>query len=192
VPPSELARGDREHLEKVRRWQRTIEREGQSERDARLHREAETRAREQALTREALDLFHFNIDGRDTFEGQPAIVISFAPRHAARPRTREGTVAHAFVGRVFVHEHDHEVMFVDAQAVRDVTFGFGVIARLHEGSRAQFLRRRIQDTWLPIESRFQGTGRALLFRRITIDFVREYFDYRPYTPADLPGLLKSP
>jgi hypothetical protein len=191
VPPAEVARRDRDQLEKVRRWEQAMLREGQSARQVRLRKAEEARARDQAQAREALDLFHFTMEGRETIEGEPAIVVAFAPRHGARPRSREGTIAHVFAGRAWIHEHDHEVMQVEAQATRDVSFGLGVIARLHEGSTASFTRRRIHGTWLPVESRFEGTGRALLFRRITIDFVRSYFDYRPWDPAELGARLKN-
>lgn len=189
VSPAEIAQQDRQYLARYRKWQTSLREEGRSERDARLKKEAEMRERDQRQAREAIDLFDFAMDERSTFEGQPAIVISFKPKSSARARSREGRVAAGFAGRAWIHEHEKEVMFVDARAIDDVSFGFGMIARLNDGSTAQFTRRRIEGVWLPVESRFNGTGRALLFRKVVIDFQRTYYDYRAYDPARVAELL---
>jgi hypothetical protein len=191
LSPSEVAVEDRKYLARFRRWQESLRKEGRDERDARLKQEAEIRERDQRQAREALDLFDFSIERRDSLEGQSAIIVSFTPKPAARPRTREGRIAYGFAGRVWIHEHDYEVMKVEAKAIDDVSFGFGMIARLHDGSTAQFTRRRIEGVWLPVESRFRGTGRALMFRRVVFDYQRTYFDYRPYDPAEVEHLLKG-
>ncbi|MCC7031319.1 MAG: hypothetical protein IT179_00625 [Acidobacteria bacterium] len=186
---TEIAEQDREYLRKLEAWNRRTAREGESARRLRLQRAQEGRERDEARAREALEVFDFAMIGRDTWEGEPAIILSFTPRPGARPRTREGRIARAFAGRAWVHEHEYEVMNVEATAVDDVSFGFGIIAKLHAGSTAKFVRRRIDGRWMPVESRFDGTGRALLVRRVVINFRREYSDYRPFEPDELPARL---
>jgi hypothetical protein len=98
------------------------------------------------------------------------------------------------VGQAWIHETEHQLMHLEAGAVDDVSFGFGMIARLHEGAKALVTRTEVSGVWLPSETRFAGTGRALMFRKVTIDYLREYFDYRPFNPADpppIPGLGSS-
>jgi hypothetical protein len=185
----EIARQDRDYRKRLSDWQHRIAREGNSEREHRLRKAEEAREKDTLRAQEALEMFDFVLAGRDTWEGEPAIVISFSPRPGARPRSREGRVAHAFAGRAWVHEHEFEVMKVEATAVDDVSFGLGLIAKLHKGSTARFLRRRIAGAWLPVETRFEGTGRALLVRKVDIRFSRDYSDYRPFEPAELPALL---
>lgn len=189
VPASELARQDRDYRGRLADWQRRATREDASERLLRQRKADQAREKDEERTREALEMFDFAIAGRDVWEGAPAIVIHFTPRPDARPRSREGRVAHAFAGHAWVHEHEYEVMKVEATAVDDVSFGWGLIARLHEGSTARFIRRRQAGAWLPVETRFKGTGRALLFRKADIEFSRDYYDYRPFDPSELPALL---
>lgn len=189
LPRESLEEQDREYREKLKEWQRRLEREGISERVARERKAAEAREKDAALAREALDLFEFNLERRDTWDRQPAIVVSFTPRPEVEPRSREGRIARAFAGRAWVHEFDYQVMNVEASAQEDVTFGWGVIAKLHQGCAVRFTRGRIGGAWLPVETRFEGTGRALLFRRVTIDFERDYFDYKPFDITDLPARL---
>jgi hypothetical protein len=189
VPAEDLAEQDREYREKLVAWQRRLAREGSSDRAERLRRTAETKAREEAMSREALEMFDFKITGRDTWKGQPAIIVTFTPRPNTSPRSREGRVARAFAGRAWIHEFDYELMNVEAQAVDDVAFGWGMIAKLYRGSRARFTRQQVDGAWLPTESRFDGSGKALLVRRVVIRFARDYYDYRPFDQADLPARL---
>ena len=102
------------------------------------------------MANEALDLFEFHVVGRDTWEGEPAILVSFVPRPDVPPRTREGRIAHAFSGRAWIHEFEHEVMNVEATAIDDVSFGWGMIAKIYKGSEVQFTRRRVGGNWLPV------------------------------------------
>jgi hypothetical protein len=185
----ELEEQDRRYRERLAAWQRRVAREGQSERVERLREAEEDREKDRDRAREALALFDFAIEGRAVWEGNPAIVIRFTPKSDGSPRSREGRVAHAFSGRAWVHEFEYEVMFVDATAIHDVSFGFGLIARLHKGSTVRFTRQRIEGAWLPTSTRFEGTGRALLVRKVEIDFSREYLGYRAFEPSELPARL---
>jgi hypothetical protein len=185
----ELAEQDRKYRGKLAAWQRRLSQEDASGRAVRIRRAEEAKQRDAALAREALDLFDFRITGRSTWEKEPAILIAFTPRDGVSPRSREGRVARAFAGQAWVHEHEYEVMNVEATAIEDVSFGWGVIAKLYKGSTARFTRRRINGAWLPVESRFTGTGRAVIFRRLQIDFARDYYDYRPFDISELAARL---
>lgn len=184
TPRAELLLADRQFLARYYQWQRDIAREGQDERQARLKREAAEREKDRARAAEAVGLFDFTLERRDTLEGQPVILVRFKPKPNVQPRTREGRVAASFAGTAWVHEHEHEVMRVEADAVDDTVFGYGVIARLHKGAKALFIRRKVGDVWLPIETRVTGTGRAMVFRKVNINYLREYSDYHPFDVGD--------
>jgi hypothetical protein len=185
VTRDELLLADRQFLARYYQWQREIAREGQDERQARLSREAAEREKDRERAAEAMGLFAFTLDRRDTLDGQPVIVIRFAPKPNVMARTREGKVAASFSGSAWVHEHEHEVMRVEAEAVDDTVFGYGVIARLHKGAKALFTRRRFGDVWLPVETRVTGTGRAMLFRKVNINYLREYSNYQLFDASQI-------
>ncbi len=178
-------------------YRRILERDGKplsdlDEQDrryrARLKGASPERTQQEANVRQTLELFTFALESRTIWAGQPAIVVRFAPKPGGQARTREARVAKAFSGRVWVHEREHDVMYVEAQAIEDVSFGLGLVGRLHKGSSVRFTRNKIQGAWLPALTVFKGSGRILL-RWVDIDFRREYFDYRPFDPADLPARL---
>jgi hypothetical protein len=119
------------------------------------------------------------IDRYDRLDGRDVIVVRFKPRRDANPRTREGRLARGFTGEIWIDEQAKEVTRVDATAVDDLSFGYGVLGRLKEGATVTVLRQRVDaNLWLPVSIRFNGEGRALLFRKLTINFALDWFDYR--------------
>jgi hypothetical protein len=122
----------------------------------------------------------FSIDRREVAHGHDAIVVRFEPRPDADPKTREGKLAKMFSGFIWVDEAAREIIRVEATAVDDLSYGFGLLAKLRKGSVVTLTRQRIDDhIWLPTAVKFKGDGRALLaIRKLTIDFVVEWFDYR--------------
>lgn len=188
IAASELAAQDEAYKRKYEEWRQGLLRENHDERAARAKRQADNEAKLRAQASEVLDLFTFTIDRRDTWNDEPAIVIRFKARSDAQPRSREGRVAVVFNGEAWVHETEYEVMHLEAGTIDDVSFGWGMVARLHEGAKTSLTRGRVHNVWLPTQTRFDGTGRALLFRRVTINYAREYFDYRPFDPTVPPPI----
>jgi hypothetical protein len=69
-------------------------------------------------------------------------------------------------------------MRLEVESTGDVTFGFGILARLHKGSRMAFERRPVNDVWLPSELRYSGDGRVLLVKKLRVEEIREYSGYQ--------------
>lgn len=128
---------------------------------------------------DAVSALRFHLDRREVRDGRSLIVVLFEPRPDARPVTREGRLARVFKGRILVDEERREVARVEAIAIDDISLGFGLVARLGEGTTVTLTRERVDGgTWLPTSIRFDGEGRALLFRKLTVHHVIEWFDYR--------------
>lgn len=187
-PVSDLEEQDRKYRARLEAHQRELTGEAASSREARIKAEEQDRKKQEANVRATLELFTFALESRTTWEGAPTIVIRFDPKPGGQARTREARVAKGFAGRAWVHEHDYDVMHVEAQAIEDVSFGLGLVGRLYKGSTIRFSRQKIQGVWLPSLTEFKGNGRIFM-RWVNLDFRREYFDYRPYSPADLPERL---
>lgn len=171
-------------------FRRLLERDGKPVPDSKPERQ-QRRIRPEG--RSAMDdtvaTLRFAIDRRETVNGRDHIVVRFEPRPDARPETREGRMAKAFKGQIWVDEAAREVVRVEAIAVDDISYGFGLIARLNEGTVVTLTRERIDDSiWLPTSMHFKGSGRALLVRKLTLDYVIEWFDYRkdPTRKTQLP------
>jgi hypothetical protein len=125
------------------------------------------------------DTLSFVMDRRETRDGHDVIVVTFAAKADARPETREGRLAKLFAGSILVDEAAREVQRVDAVANDSMSFGLGMIARLNKGTRVTLVREPVEGgIWLPTSVRFVGEGRAMLFRKLNVDFAIDWYDYR--------------
>jgi hypothetical protein len=161
-----------------------IERDGKRVTDGEVDRikVKEERRREGRRTamEDVVAILTFKMARREVVDGRDAIVITFTPKPDAEPETREGRIAKSFTGSVWVDEAAREVIRIDAKAVDTISFGFGLIARLNEGSTVTLHREPIDGAaiWLPTSIRFAGEGRALLLRKLNVDQRIEWSEYR--------------
>jgi hypothetical protein len=179
VPVSrfELDRQDAEYRERVA----DVKRQGASaDDDDRNHRDEDDRLaqrRAQMVVDDVVKTMQFDLVRRELRDGKPAIVISFAGRPDGRPTTREGRLAKAFAGNLFVDEATREVTYLEGVARYDVSFG-GFIAKVYQGTKAVVVREEVEPgVWMPTRLTLTGDIRAL-FRKAKIDHVVEWFEYR--------------
>jgi hypothetical protein len=182
VSPAELEKQDRIHREDVLREMAKRQRESPADRAKRERREAKERADREAVLDEIFQAYDIRLAGRDVVDGHPALVAMLEPKPRYRPRTDEGELMTKVRARVWISEHDYQVIKGEGEAIDDVTYGWGIVGRLYKGSRAVFERRKVNgEVWLPSRATFTGTGRALLFRRFTIESVTTYSDYKKFS-----------
>jgi hypothetical protein len=174
LDPEELSRRDAEHQKSL------AERRAESPRDRekRLERRAEENRERNAILDDALAVFEILFVERRIVEGQTLLIANATPRPHARATTREGKWMKQFAGEVWISESDHQIARLDMRAIDDVSIGWGLVGRVHKGSRFVFARRKIEDTWLPSEVTFDATGRTLLFRRFDVHTTTTFSDYR--------------
>lgn len=170
-------------------FRRLLERDGRPVTNSRPERrERRVRTQRRSSVDDAVDALRFTIDRREMVGGREAIVVRFEGRPEARPETREGKMAKAFKGHIWVDEAAREVFRVEATATDDLSYGLGLIARLNEGTEVTLTRERVDEhIWLPTSIRFKGQGRALLLRRLNVDFSIEWFDYKAVLPPAAPS-----
>ena len=178
LPPSELAWRDAEHQENVRREAEKHRRETLEQRQERRAADERERRERDAMLDDAVAVYEGTFVGRDRLDGERVLVLDVTPRPAARVTTREGRWMKQFAGRVWIGEDDDQVAKLDMRAREDVTIGWGVVGRVHAGSRFMFSRRKFDGTWLPAEVLFEGTGRTLLFRTFHVSAVTTYSGYK--------------
>jgi len=157
-----------------------IERDGKPVADSPVsRREVRMTERGKSVVDDVAAMLDVKIDHRDVLDNRDAIVVTFTPKRDAKPRTREGRLARAFAGEIWIDERAREVVRIDAKAIDDLSMGYGVLGRLNEGATVTVRRQSIDtNLWLPTSVRFDAEGRALLFRKLTINFAVDWFDYR--------------
>jgi hypothetical protein len=178
LDPAELARRDREHQKHVADMEAREKHESAAVRAKRVREQQEEITERDAILDDAVAVFEPRFEARDRIDGQPVYVIALTPRNEARVTTREGRWMKEFEGRVWIAEADNQIVKLDMRAREDVTIGWGILGRVHEGSRFTFARHWFDGVWLPSEVVFDASGRTLLFRRFDIDLVTTYSGYR--------------
>jgi hypothetical protein len=174
LDPAELARREADHQRALAERRAETPRE----RARRLENEAEEKRERNAVLDDALAVFDIEFVGRKIVDGQRLLLANATPRPHARVTTREGKWMKQFAGEVWISESDHQIARLDMRAIDDVSIGWGIVGRVHKGSRFVFARRKIEDTWLPCEVTFDATGRSLLFRRFEVHTTTTFSDYR--------------
>lgn len=131
--------------------------------------------------------------GWERIDELDTIVFSLTPRPGVRPRTREGGIMRRFTARAWVSESDHELVRLETEAVDDVPFGWGILARLHKGARLTFERRKVNgEVWLPAAVRYEGKGRVGLVATLRRSGSSEYADYRKFTVDTATAFTPTP
>jgi hypothetical protein len=182
VPASELERQDAERRRKAQEYARRLASRPQEE-SARQARDLEKARRE---TAEAVDdifrVFDVRMAGRERLGGHDTIAFSLTPRPSAQPRTREGRMMRRFKVSAWISESDYELVKLEAEVVDTLSFGFGILARLHKGTRFSFERRKVNgEVWLPASMRYSASARVGLVKTIRRGGVSEYSNYRKFT-----------
>lgn len=171
LPPDDLAKEDRKQQEK------------EAKAAARSPSvQAERHRKENEAIDELFRLYEIRFVGRVALEGRDAILATFSPRPAVETATKAGRILKKFAGRAWIDEKDRQLVRVEADLTDDLSFGFGILAKLRKGAHAEMTRRKVNnEIWLPSEVRFTGHARVFLVKGLNIDTLSEYSDYKKFT-----------
>jgi hypothetical protein len=178
--PAELDKDDRRRQKQVLDELDRRRREDPATRDRRLQREAKAHHQDEETLDDLLRVYLFTLAGRQMIDAHPVIVVDFAPRPDAAPKTDDGKDMTKVKGRAWIAEDDYQIVRVSVEVLKDFSVGW-FIGRLYAGTTASYERRKVNDEiWLPSRLRINASGRALI-RKFHLDTVTEYSDYRKFS-----------
>jgi hypothetical protein len=182
VPADELAKQDRERLKKANEMAQRLAQDSTKER-ARQDRDYQKARREREETlNDIFSVFDIRMAGREPIDQHDTIAFTLTPKRDAKPRTREGGQMRHFRVRAWVSEDDHELVKLEAEAIDNLAFGLGVLAKLHKGAQLSFLRRKVNgEVWLPAIVRYNGSARVGLLVTLRRSGTSEFSNYRKYS-----------
>ena len=188
----ELAEQDRERAKRANDMARRLEANPAKER-ARQERDwNEYRQEREEAVNDIYVVFDIKMIGRERIEGHDTIAFTLTPKPESRPKTREGELMKNFNVRAWISETDYELVRLEAQAINNIGFGLGVLARLHKGAELSFLRRKVNgEVWLPAVARYSGSARVGLLWTLRRTGTYEYTGYKKFT-VDTSSSFQSP
>lgn len=178
LAPAALAKEDRERQREVDEYARRLRSAaGREKEDQRLTRGRRDYA---AAVDDLFRVYDIRMVGRESLDGQDAIVATLTPLRD-KALTDDGKVMQHFKARAWINESDAELVRADIEAVDDLSFGWGLLARIHKGATATYRRRKVDDAWLPAEVTWTGSGRFLLLKQLRERGIATFSNYRKFT-----------
>jgi len=180
TPPERLARLDAERRKKAEEYARKQAVASERQKEARTQDKA--RQEYSAAVEDIFRIYDIQMLRRERIEGLDTILATLTPKRGARPQTDDGKIMRHFKARAWISESDYELVRVEIEAIDNLSFGLGLLARVHKGTVATYQRRKVNgETWLPLEVTWTASGRVLLLRRLRLRGVSQFSNYRRYS-----------
>jgi hypothetical protein len=179
LPPDKLAKQDRERKQEVDEYVRRSARPDQ--RESRRREQEKRRRRYSAAIDDLFRIYDIKMVRRERIDGHDTIFATLTP-NGVKPQTDDGRIMTHFKARAWVSESDYELVRVEVEAVKTLSIGMGLVARVHQGTQASFERRKVNnEAWLPARVTWTASGRVLLVRRLRLRGVSEFSGYRKFS-----------
>jgi len=180
VEPDKLAHQDRDRQQDVDAYVKAQSSEPQRQKIAREHERA--RLRRSAAIDDLFRIYDIRMIRRESIDGHATILATLDPKEAVRPNTDDGKIMRNFKARAWISETDYELVRIEIEAIDDLSFGMGLLARVHKGTVATYERRKVNnEAWLPAKVTWTASGRLLLLRRLRLRGISEFSAYRKFT-----------
>ena len=184
VPAKELEEVDRRRQEKAESFARRLQEHPEQEQARQLRQQKEAQQQASEVVADIFRVYEIRMLRREMVDDHHTIAFSLTPRPNAKPLTREGRDMRHFSATAWVSESDFEVVRVEVVTIHTVKMGLGVglFARLHEGAKLSFVRRKINgEIWLPATSIYEGSARLGLIRIVRQRGESEFTNYRKFS-----------
>ena len=136
-----------------------------SERAKRAKREKEDSDKGHEMFKAIPDAFIFKYDGIEN----GIVRLAFFPNPNYDPPTRELRVFRALSGKMWIDPVQKHVVRIDGQLFQDVTFGWGILARLYKGGTFEVNMHEVgPGHWDMTSLDVNMSGHAILFKNIAV------------------------
>jgi hypothetical protein len=180
VSPDTLAHQDRERQKEADAYARRLS--TRAEQLKLTQQREKERQRFRAAVDDLFRIYDIRLIRREAIDGHDTILATLTPRKNVKPETDDGDMMRHFKARAWVSESDYELVRAEIEAIEDLSFGWGLLARVHKGTVATYQRRKVNDeVWLPARVTWTASARVLLFRRLRQRAIHEYSGYRKFT-----------
>jgi hypothetical protein len=190
VPADKLAQKDRERQKEVEAYARRVSTAPKQQKEN--EQQDKLRRQYSAAVDDLFRIYDIQMVRREPIEGHDTIFATLAPKPGVSPQTDDGKVMRHFKAKAWISESDYELVRVEIEAIDDLSFGLGFLARVHKGTTAAFQRRKVNDeVWLPEQVTWTASARVLLLKRLRRRGISDFSGYRKFT-VDTTTTYSSP
>jgi len=175
-----LAKQDRDRQKVAEAYARSLQRPADRQKDERALEKA--RREYSDAVDDIFRVYDIVMVGREPIERHDTILATLTPKPGVKPRTDSGKIMQHFRAKAWISESDYELVRVEIEAIDTLSFGLGLLARVHKGTVATYQRRKVNDeVWLPAQVTWTASGRMFLLRRLRLRGISEFSNYRKFT-----------
>ncbi len=128
---------------------------------------------------------------RERFRGQDVLVFDFEPNPEFKAHKLVEKVVQKLAGVVWIDEKAHDVARLEAYFVGDMRFAGGLLANLEKGTSFVMEQAYVNnEVWLPTYQEARVGVRVLLLKRIKVNAVTRYSDYKKFNVETLSTIAK--
>jgi len=190
VPQDKLAQQDRERQKEAESYVKRVS--TAPERQKELREREKEQKRYSAAVDDLCRIYDIHMVRRESIGGRDTILATLTPKEGVKPQTDDGKVMRHFKARAWISESDYELVRAEIEAIDDLSFGMGLLARVHKGTVATYQRLKVNnEIWLPEQVTWTASARVLLLKRLRLRGVAEFSGYRKFT-VDTSTTYKSP
>ena len=180
VPQGALADKDRDRRKEVETYAKKIS--SPAERQKETQHLQKSRKRYEAAIDDLFRIYDIRMVRRELMDGHETILATLMPRPGVKPQTDDGKIMQHFKARAWISESDYELVRAEIEALDDLSFGMGLLARVHKGTTATYQRRKVNgEVWLPAEVTWSASARVMLVKRLRLRGIAEFSGYRKFT-----------
>jgi hypothetical protein len=125
------------------------------------------------------DAFNYQYDGTAPGpNGKTYTRLKFTPNPNFDPPSRETAVLQGMNGVMLIDANSKRIARIDGTLFRDVTFGWGLLARLQSGGKLTVVQQEILPAhWEITDLKLDLLGKALLLKTVKIQQTQKYTDF---------------
>jgi hypothetical protein len=112
----------------------------------------------------ARDAFHATWLGRETVNGRTCVKLFLEPNPDFQPHGRLAEIFTHARATIWIDEASGHLVRGDAEIIRDISFGAGILGKVYRGGRFQLEQSEVAPgVWLPTHYQYDFMGRKFLF-----------------------------
>jgi hypothetical protein len=126
------------------------------------------------------DAFNFEYVGTEPSSSGELVVLKFSPNSNWNAPNRELQIFTGMAGTMKIAVPQNRLALMQAQLVKSVDFGWGILGRLDKGGDFMIQQSQVLgDHWDLTHMKLHFTGKVLLFKSLNIQEEESTTDYRP-------------
>lgn len=174
--------GSAEQAQEVRKLQAEVhrrEQESPRDRQKRIDKYLRERHQDNALFKEMVNAFQFELAGQESVNGHSCWVLDATPKPGYVPTSRETKVLSGMRGRLWIDQASGQWVKVEAEVFQPVSL-YGFIAKVHAGTRFMLEQEPVgPHLWLPKHFVTHVSASALGFINENSVDDETYSNYKP-------------